>query len=47
MLFLQQELVNEVVSTFDKNVWEKIHEILNFKLEIGAFKINILSIIKI
>ncbi|WP_010177414.1 mechanosensitive ion channel family protein [Aquimarina agarilytica] len=45
ILFLQQKIAEKVVDTLDKNVWQKIREILTLKLELGAFKISILSLI--
>ncbi len=45
MVFLQQQIAEKVVNTLDKNVWQKIQEVLALKLEIGSFKISILSLI--
>ena len=45
MVFLQQQMAEKVVSTLEKNVWQKIQEILALKLEIGSFKISILSVL--
>ncbi|WP_010522128.1 mechanosensitive ion channel family protein [Aquimarina agarivorans] len=44
-LILQQKIAEKVVDTLDENVWQKVREILIFKLELGAFKISILSLL--